>query len=583
MDPSCEANHVGLAECYKNMGHLGSGDWHCRRFIVCCFVESMLTHISGLEPPLYASLTLHGVEASWRLGRWTSLEKFIDQTDLATTNKCENGTNPNNDSSFQSISNLGSQFVAHFYFLETSDFFPTTTVSKPSLKTNSDLEFGLLLLAYRRSHPHEFNQHLDRCRDLIGANFSNHTIDSYRSSYESVLQLHRLYEVEKAWQLKHLSSSLISSTESPSANKDALVIELLQDWNWRYKFLLPSFKTLESILNCRRVLLENLRWPDAALDKMPTSLSSSSKSPSFSLNCRMKMNFSNECASAGAESSVIISASIGKNWLSSARAARKANLMVTAHSAILQAQHYAPVGVQMESAKLLVMEGKLNRALDYLRSMTPASSTAPSNPPLSTTTAGNRSSASIDSIKLSSSATEADLISAKMQLLVARWLQSSGMSQSKCVEEKYREITQMQPKYAKSLKLKRWLGGKSRGFIWDNFGTVDWKSWGTFANKPTISLRQLQPPLSMKRRKNCGARGGVGVRRDGVNFVSFMRYSECIASVVKSYSRSCQLGSNFIYQTLPRCLTLWLDYSHSAPLDPDKKLWYVGCCGFSLD
>ncbi|KAJ3252885.1 serine/threonine-protein kinase M1 [Chytriomyces hyalinus] len=63
--------HMGLVNCLKNLGHLGT----------------MLTHISGIvasHPSWSIELNSQAIEASWRLGSWDTLDKCLKKDHLPT-------------------------------------------------------------------------------------------------------------------------------------------------------------------------------------------------------------------------------------------------------------------------------------------------------------------------------------------------------------------------------------------------------------------------------------------------------------------------------------------------------------------
>ena len=55
-----------------------------------------------------------------------------------------------------------------------------------------------------------------------------------------------------------------------------------------------------------------------------------------------------------------------------------------------------------------------------------------------------------------------------------------------------------------------------------------------------------------------------------IYFYSYMKLSEVLAAVIKSYAKTLQYGAQYIFQALPRLLTLWLDYSIPIPEDAKK-------------
>ena len=54
-------------------------------------------------------------------------------------------------------------------------------------------------------------------------------------------------------------------------------------------------------------------------------------------------------------------------------------------------------------------------------------------------------------------------------------------------------------------------------------------------------------------------------------FIRYGKYSDHAAMVVKTFGSTLRRGSKFLYQALPRLLTLWLDYSYPKPEFEEKK------------
>ena len=63
--------------------------------------------------------------------------------------------------------------------------------------------------------------------------------------------------------------------------------------------------------------------------------------------------------------------------------------------------------------------------------------------------------------------------------------------------------------------------------------------------------------------------GWMDWRMDSQPPGSYMRLSELAAMVVRCFSRALSIGVQHIFQTLPRLLTIWLDFT--MPLPEDKE------------
>lgn len=55
----------------------------------------------------------------------------------------------------------------------------------------------------------------------------------------------------------------------------------------------------------------------------------------------------------------------------------------------------------------------------------------------------------------------------------------------------------------------------------------------------------------------------------------YMKISETSVGVVQCFSKSLINGCQRLYQTLPRLLTLWLDYSSNSAYDNEGYVFYI--------
>ena len=103
-----------------------------------------------------------------------------------------------------------------------------------------------LLLAIREGHPKVIADALARARMTLGNPIAASGGREYRHTYEAVLDLHLVHEVE----LIHRFTS--EQVQMSIARRSSAQDELTKALNTRLNSTLPSFRTLEPILSIRR-------------------------------------------------------------------------------------------------------------------------------------------------------------------------------------------------------------------------------------------------------------------------------------------------------------------------------------------
>lgn len=173
-------------------------------------------------------------------------------------------------------------------------------------------------------------------RTVLGAPITASGLSGYRRSYDAVLDLHLLHELEM------IHSAISNMVVSTPTNSAAEVVKLSQTLASRLDSTLPTFRTREPILSMRRTAfaLRSVRSVQHVVvtDRWITSTPLSSLARS----------------------------SISYSWLASARIARKAGHWQTAYSAMLQAQQGNSPFAFIQSSKLVKETGEPLRALQEL-------------------------------------------------------------------------------------------------------------------------------------------------------------------------------------------------------------------------
>ncbi|KAG5983170.1 hypothetical protein E4U55_000604 [Claviceps digitariae] len=201
-------------------------------------------------------------------------------------------------------------------------------------------------------------------------------------------------------------------------------------------------------------------------------------------------------------------------WLSSARLARKASSLHQSFNAVLHASRLGDDAATIENAKLLWRDNHHRKAIQMLQGAIERNKfMTQTGPSLSAT----------GTTKLNS---QQKLLTARAQLLLAKWLDAAGQSHAGALREKY----QQPPK---------------------TFST--WEKGHYFLGRHYKKILESEKPLKADDQSD--------------NFVT----GEIARLVIENYMRSLNSGTKYLYQTLPRILTLWLDLGAQVDKPPEGK------------
>jgi serine/threonine-protein kinase ATR len=203
---------------------------------------------------------------------------------------------------------------------------------------------------------------------------------------------------------------------------------------------------------------------------------------------------------------------IASAWLTSATLARKGNSIHQSFNAVLHASQLGDKSATIEHARLLWKEGHHRKAIQSLQ--------------------GAIASDAFISHNLSAHpksytgplASEQNLLTARANLLLAKWLDSAGQTQSTELRSQYQRAANQYSQWE-----------KGHYYL------------GRHYNKLLESEKSLAPELQAE---------------------PYLT-GEMAKLVIENYLRSLTYGTKYIYQTLPRILTLWLDLGTQVgqPLD----------------
>ena len=202
-------------------------------------------------------------------------------------------------------------------------------------------------------------------------------------------------------------------------------------------------------------------------------------------------------------------------WLSTARLARKTSSLNQSFNAVLHASMLGDDAATIENAKLLWRDNQHRKAIQMLQGaiesnkfMTQPGPTIASSAPT----------------KLNS---HQKLLTARAQLLLAKWLDSAGQSHAGALRERYQ-----QPPRTHST----------------------WEKGHYYLGRHYKKILESEKPLKADDQSD--------------NYVT----GEIARLVIENYVRSLNSGTKYLYQTLPRILTLWLDLGAQVDKPPEGKM-----------
>ncbi|KAL6794711.1 hypothetical protein GGI42DRAFT_345653 [Trichoderma sp. SZMC 28013] len=202
-------------------------------------------------------------------------------------------------------------------------------------------------------------------------------------------------------------------------------------------------------------------------------------------------------------------------WLASSRLARKTNSLHQSFNAVLHASQLGDDAATIENAKLLFRDSHHRKAIQLLQGAIEQNKFM----------TNSRSSLSIGSA--SNLNAHQKLLTARAQLLLAKWLDSAGQTHAGALREKY----QQPPK---------------------TYST--WEKGHYYLGRHYKKILESEQPLKVDDQSD--------------NYVT----GEIARLVIENYVRSLNSGTKYLYQTLPRILTLWLDLGAQVDKAPEGKV-----------
>ncbi|XP_006456710.1 hypothetical protein AGABI2DRAFT_78376 [Agaricus bisporus var. bisporus H97] len=329
----------------------------------------------------------------------------------------------------------------------------------------AQIVMGRVLMSMRNNDPKEIERALADSRVVLGTPITAGGPQSYRRSYDAVLNLHLTYELEIIYQALNPSHD---PTQYRSQERKRIMSDLSNLLGSRLDSTIPTFRFRELVLSMRRTALS---LPDAPRP--------------------------------------VVTAEVGRTWLTSAKIARKAGQWQTAYSAMLQAQQSKSKFSFIESAKLIKVTDEPLRALKELENSMKLAGLLENSDVLDLT-----------------SDDEADGMKAKACINwlsgegLARWMNESQRYDAPVIYQMFQLVTELDK------------NSESAHFYLGQFHDE------CFKTLPSLEQR------------------GRGLKMN--------------VATMRAFSRAMKQGSKYLYQTVPRLLTIWLDLGEHGCDDPES-------------
>lgn len=206
---------------------------------------------------------------------------------------------------------------------------------------------------------------------------------------------------------------------------------------------------------------------------------------------------------------------LGASWLATAKLARQSGNAEFAYSAVLKALDCGDKGAKLEEARLLWRDGHQRHAIHALESAIKSGAFENLD-----------ASVLVESGRSSEQNYKQNMMSAKAHLLLAKWLDASGQSQSKDMTDKYQQAAR---------SFQRWE--KGHYYLGKHYQKL------LEAEKVLPKEKQTHETLSGERTK----------------------------LVIENLLRSVPFGNKYWHQTIPKILTLWLDLGMQTLNKPARE------------
>jgi len=163
--------------------------------------DTLRTHVTGVltrHPDWEATLAGFQAESAWMVGAWDDVQRLVERIDSQT----------------------------------------------------SSMVMARVLLAMRTGNVTSITESLSQARSILGAPITAAGVKGYRRSYEAVLDLHLIHELELIYTTA--GSLPMGSQDSIRQERQRVITELSKTLSSRLNITLPTFRSREPLLSMRR-------------------------------------------------------------------------------------------------------------------------------------------------------------------------------------------------------------------------------------------------------------------------------------------------------------------------------------------
>jgi serine/threonine-protein kinase ATR len=137
-----------------------------------------------------------------------------------------------------------------------------------SRSTHPSFEVGLgqLMLDMRDNRAEDFEEHIQQVRCMLIPLLAATSMESYSRSYESMVQLHLLHELEvafRSWNTSITAGDTLESQIAIAAQGAGSYVDRVRAYqpilDKRFESMAPSFKVREEVARLRRFALLDVR------------------------------------------------------------------------------------------------------------------------------------------------------------------------------------------------------------------------------------------------------------------------------------------------------------------------------------
>lgn len=195
--------HIGLLRCLRNLGHYGELLSLSRYVLYINHVrlDTLRTHVTGVltrHPEWQVTLSGFQAESAWMVGAWDDVQRLVERVKDDT----------------------------------------------------STMATARVLLSMRTGENQSISDALCHARSILGASITAAGIKGYRRSYEAVLDLHMIHELDLIYQAtRNLQAG---SQDGVRQERRRSIAELSKMLASRLEVTLPTFRSREPLLSMRR-------------------------------------------------------------------------------------------------------------------------------------------------------------------------------------------------------------------------------------------------------------------------------------------------------------------------------------------